>query len=71
MRSDIFKKASIQLYSNNFSLKQVSTTVKKFHDWVTGDLNFKCMHCYAFLSDEYIFIAIYNGSRFTLWTPGF
>ena len=34
MCSDAFK--SIQLYSNNFGLKQLSTTVKKFHYYGTG-----------------------------------
>ena len=30
MRSDAFKKASLQLHSNNFGLKQLSTTIKTF-----------------------------------------
>ena len=49
------KKGSFQLHSNNFGLKQFSTTVKSFITKALeykANLNFKkiiCMHCFGFL----------------------
>ena len=36
MHNDAFKKTNLQLHSNNFDLKQLSTNIKTFHYYGTG-----------------------------------
>ena len=57
MGSNVFKKVRLQLYSNNFDLKQLYTTVKTkaldsnpIYTFIL--LEIICMCCYAFPNDD-------------------
>ena len=81
MHSDALKRKlrSLQLHSNNFSLKQFSKTFITTALEYKTDVNFKriiCMHAMHFLImspclhdfplTSTVYIAIHNGSRFTV-----
>ena len=64
MRSDAFNRWPAFSLTDNFGLKQLSTTIKTFHYYNTGVLgHFKvikttCMCFYTFLSYESLFMLL-------------